>query len=206
MCICFSQCLFCLYLFYKISFLFSELGTLSEDFAHLFENKEYSDTTLQVRDKEYKVRSVLMARSRVFAAMFVQETTEKQTGIVSINDCDPESFEQFLHYIYSGKLKEPSYDDAMNLYKISEKYDVMELKHFCSKFLAENLNEKNFFDLMIMADKYNDSILCSAAQKFFNKNSLTILSTSEWKFLLKYNNGLATQLNSEMFIKRKIVG
>lgn len=128
--------------------------------------------------------------------MFAHETAEKQTGIVSIPDCEPESFELFLKYIYTGKLEELSFEKAFHLYQTSEKHDVQELKAFCCKFLCDNLTAENFFGVLIIADKYSNPELRFAAQRFFRKNSSGIVSTSEWKLLSKFNGRLSNQLIS----------
>lgn len=186
----------------KYLFLFTDLDALSENFKNLYLNKESCDTTLLVMGKEYKAhRTVLMARSSVFSAMFLHETSEKQTGIVTIPDCDPLSFEEFLQFLYSGKLEKPSPRTALHLYETSEKYNVQDLKTFCSDFLTENITVEHVCDVVIMADKYDDSKLLSAAQCLFNKNLNNVLVTSEWDSLMKNNHRLANKLLLEMSTK-----
>lgn len=184
--------------YYYFLFLFSELDTLSDNFKSLFVNKDNCDTTLYVMDKEYKAhRAVLIARSSVFAAMFQHETTEKQTGIVNIPDCHPEFFEEFLKFLYCGKLEEPSYRCALQLYEVSDKYDVQELKAFCKEFLMENLTVENLCKVAILSDKYEETDLLSAAQIFFNKNGSDIVETAEWDSLVKTNYRLSKKLLKE---------
>ena len=189
-----------------LKFLFSELDTLSENFKNLFLKKEGCDTILHVVDKEYKAhRAILIARSSVFAAMFVHETAEKQTGIVTIPDCEPESFGEFLEFLYSGKLENPSCNSALHLYETSDKYNVQELKKLCSEFLTENLTVEIFCRVIIMADKYGDTNLLSAAQRFFNRNLGKVLVTSEWECLTKTNYCLANKFMLEMSSKVKVL-
>ena len=89
---------------------------MSKNFKELFD-KESCDVTLKIQDKEYKAhRSVLMARSSVLAANFKYDTLERQTGVIIIPDCDPDSFQLFLEYLYCGKLEELSFFSALNLY------------------------------------------------------------------------------------------
>lgn len=146
-----------------------------------------------------------MARSSVFAAMFLHETSERQTGIVNIPDCDPESFGEFLEFLYSGKLEKPSPRSALHLYETSDKYNVQELKTFCQEFLMENLTVEHLCDAVIMADKYDDTKLLFATQCFFNKNLSTVFVTPEWNDLLNNNPRLANKLLIGMSSKVKIV-
>lgn len=157
-------------------------------------------------DREFKAhRAVLMARSSVFSAMFLRETLEKQTGTVNITDCDPDSFELFLEFLYSGKFETPSWSSAFSLYETSDKYNVQELKTLCSEILIENLTVEHFCDTVILADRHNDTKLLRAAQCFFTKNLSKVLVTSQWECLLKDNFSLGNKLLIGMSSKVKAV-
>lgn len=175
------------------------MDTLSENLRRIFVNKDNCDTTLHVADKEYKAhRAILIAGSSVFAAMFQHETSEKQTGVITIPDCDPESFENFLEFLYTGKLEKPSLRNALHLYETSEKYNVHELKAFCTEYLMQNLTVEILCDVVVLADKYDEENLLSAAQKFFNESCSEILDTSDWDSLVKNNYRLSKKLLKEM--------
>lgn len=182
------------------------MDTLSENFKDLFSNTESSDTILHVQGKEYKAhRAVLIARSSVFAAMFLHETSEKQTGLINIADCDSESFGDFLKFLYCGKWEEPSTRCAFHLFETSDKYNVQELKKFCVEYLMENLTVENLSNVVILAEKYEEEDLMTAAQDFFNKNFSKILPTPEWDCLVKNNYRLSKKLLTGLSTKIKIV-
>lgn len=190
----------------EILLLLSELDTLSENFRSPFFNKDSCDTTLLVMDKEYKThRTVLMTRSTVFAAMFLHDTSEKQTGVVIIPDCDQESFEKFLEFLYTGILEQLSSQNALHLFEMSDKYDIRELKTFCMEFLIHNLTVENLCDDVIFADKYDDYKLLSTAQDFFNENLKDILKTSKWDSLVRNNYCLSKKLLEEMSLKMNVL-
>lgn len=190
--------------FLTYNLFFSGTDTLSENFKCLFSNKETCDVTLHVMDKDYQAhKAILIARSSVFAAMFQHPMSEKQTGIINIQDCDPDSFETFLEFLYCGKLEDLSFYSALHLYETSNKYNVQELKDFCSGYLMENLTVKNTCDAVILADKYDDVQLISSAQKFFNENYNEVFETTEWECLMKNNYRLANKLLKKM-PKKKI--
>lgn len=175
------------------------MDKLSEDFLDLFGQKENCDVTLKVKDKEYKAhRSVLIARSSVFAATFKHDKLEKQTGVITIEDCDPESFEEFLKYIYCGRLDEISCCYAFNLYYTSDKYDVQELKTFCIEYLMQCLTVENVCEVAVFADKYDEAKLFSTVQDFFNKNARKVFPTPEWDNLMAMHRRLGNKLLIEM--------
>lgn len=139
-----------------------------------------------------------MARSSVFAAMFQHDTLEKQTGFIDIPDCDPESFQEFLDYLYCGKLEDVSYHSAFQLYITSHKYDVQKLKEYCVEYLIESLTADNVCDIVKLADKYDDEKLLFGAQDFFNENWSKIFVTTEWVNLLKNDYRLGSKLLIEL--------
>ena len=179
--------------------MFSGLETLSENFKDFFDNKESCDVTLKVKDKEYKAhRIILMARSSVFAANFSHNVSNGQTCVVNISDCDPDSFGEFLKYLYCGRLDEFSFPSAMNLYFTSNKFDVGELKAFCIEYLTQNLTVDNVCEVAAFADKFEEMRLFSAVQDFFNKNICDIFETSDWECLMKKNFQLGNKLLKKM--------
>ena len=74
-------------------------------------------------------RSLLSARSPVFAGMFASGMEEARTGQVRIDDVDPDSFRYFLQFLYTGTLV-PSADKA-KIFAISDKYQVETLMQLC---------------------------------------------------------------------------
>lgn len=184
---------------YNIYDLISELDKLSKKFTTLFGDKQTCDTTLKVKEKEYKAhRCVLIACSTVFAAIFQQDTLERQTGVIFITDCDPDSFAAFLEYLYCGKLGELSVCSALNLYFTANKYHVQELKAFCVEYLMNHLTVENICQVAVLAYHGNEVTLFSAVQHFFNQNVYKILFSSEWECFLKEDCCLATRLLIEM--------
>lgn len=131
-------------------------------------------------------KTVLGARSPVLAAMFKNDTQEKKTGIVNIPDCDPEAFEVFLLYLYSGIIDFEKCN-ICELYRISDKYDVSELKIMCADFMSKNISIENFCDIVIVGEQFDEDELLIEAQDFFNENFQEIVSSKSWEsFLGKY--------------------
>ena len=172
---------------------------MSKNFHNLFTDQLSCDITLHVKEKMFKVhKAVLIARSTVFAAMFQHDTSEKQTGIIEVLDCDPESFHEFWQFLYCGKLEDITYSSALNLYVTAEKYNVQELKTFCREYLIAFLTFDSWCDIYVMADLYEDKKLLSAAQEFFHKNLLKIFKTPEWEHFMKENHQMACKLLKEI--------
>ena len=172
---------------------------MSANFKDLYGDKETCDVTLKVQDREFKVHSqVLMARSSVFSATFKHDTLEKQTGVITIPDCDPDTFQEFLEYLYSGELQDLSLSSAFSLYYTSNKYDIEEVRTFCVDYLMQSLSVESMCEVAEFADKYDEEQLFKKVQDIFNKNSPKVLLTSGWECLIKRDSRLANKLLTGM--------
>jgi len=74
-------------------------------------------------------RSLLSARSPVFAAMFASGMKEAETGQVRIEDVDPTTFQLFMKFLYTGMFEPSSKDNE--LFTVADKYGVETLMELC---------------------------------------------------------------------------
>lgn len=81
---------------------------------------------------------------------------ESETGVVEIDDMDACIFQEFLKYLYSGRLPALTVDMARELYKAGDKYAVGELKTACAEFLTNNLTPENACEMLVLADQHCD--------------------------------------------------
>lgn len=177
---------------------------LSQNFKRLFADKDKCDVIIQLKERVLNAHKVvLMSRSTVFTAMFNNDMLEKQTGIVSISDCDSDAFQKFLEYLYSGELNDASFHNIYHLYRISDKYDVQELKSFCSEYMEKCVTEGNICDIAILADLYNEEKLFSAVQEFFNLNAHKIVKTTHWENFMKNNYPIGSRLINRLKSKSR---
>ena len=86
-------------------------------------NRKMTDVEFLVGEEAFGAhRSLISARSPVFAAMFISGMKEAATGQVRIEDVDPTTFQHFLKFLYTGMF-EPSSKDR-ELFKVADKYGV----------------------------------------------------------------------------------
>ena len=76
-------------------------------------------------------RAIVSARSAVFAAMFASGMRESGTGRVEINDVLPETFADFLKFVYTGQLGTPCFTN-IELGYCADKYEVKTLGDLCN--------------------------------------------------------------------------
>ncbi len=91
-----------------------------------------TDVKLLVESRSFSAhRSLLAARSPVFAAMFGSEMEEARTGEVLINDTDNGTFEYFLRFLYEGEMKNWNSSLRKKLFALADRYQVETLMDIC---------------------------------------------------------------------------
>lgn len=96
---------------------------------------DHSDTIVRVKGKEFRLhKNILGARNPFFDSMFKSDMKENITGVVSIDDCEPQTFYSFINFIYTGKFH-VSEGNVCNLYVLADKYQENELKEECLEFM-----------------------------------------------------------------------
>ncbi|KAM8717854.1 hypothetical protein ACLKA7_004539 [Drosophila subpalustris] len=178
---------------------------LSDDLGALFETKEFADVTIVTAD-DHKIpahKTILSARSKVFAAMFRHSTKEKAENCVDINDFSSDVIIELLRFMYTGKApKIIMYNSKMtfDLLTAADKYQLDTLKAMCARSLSINLSIDTAPIVLKAADLYNMEDLKSKAIRFIKSNIHKIRETNNWKELIKTNRKLVIAT----FIKEKL--
>lgn len=177
---------------------------MPENFRQVFFDGRMSDFVLKVGSREFNVhKMVLVARSPVFSSLFQHVLDEKNTHIIEIPDCNPESFEVFLHYLYFGSVELLSPRNVCNVYYAADKYRVDDLKEQCVRFMKINLSPETICDIISLSIHHRESKLQKAAITFFNKNLKEIVKTKQWQKYLAENPTQANKLlNKDLNTKK----
>lgn len=128
-------------------------------YQHLFNSASYSDFKIICNDLEIPVhQTVLYSSSPVFEAMFEAEMLEVSTNQLTITDIDGKVVLEMLRFMYNGNVENID-SVAKELLYAAEKYELYKLKRKCVDSLSLNLNMKNVFQTMSLADRYGSDIL-----------------------------------------------
>ena len=105
---------------------------MSNDLKAMMMSGDHSDVTISVKGEEFRQhRCILSARNSFFSSMFKSNMKESITGIVSIDDCEPDIFRSFIHFVYTGTVDELSSENVCDLHKVADKYQENQLKEEC---------------------------------------------------------------------------
>ena len=160
---------------------------LSQHLGSLLETATLSDVTLAVGDKEFKAhKNILSARSPVFRAMFQHDTKEHKENRAQISDCDPDTVEEMLQFIYTGeapRLKEMTH----SLFVIADKYQLERLKKMCEQALWEKLDVQNAVDTLLLAITHDLVELKRSCIRFITTHVSKVMKTEGWENLKAMN-------------------
>ena len=128
-----------------------KLESLVGNFEKLFTTGELSDFSIKVHSKEYKVHKFILAtQSSVFKAMFTSH--EKEKIFKNVRNFSKESFEDFLRFFYTGKIRNEK--NALNLFELAVEFDVPDLKLECEEIVIDDLEKSNALETFNLAHSY----------------------------------------------------
>ena len=158
---------------------------LQSDMAALRKAPCTADVTIICNEKRFRAHKIILsARSSFFATMFSHtDFKENKTGEVVIPDCDEDTMEMFLKYVYEGALGKTTFEAAEALINIATKYDVKPLVNACVDIFTAHLREDNAIRLMSLCSLYNMSGLTTMALNTISDSKKPLKTLVGWEDL-----------------------
>ncbi|CAL1292756.1 unnamed protein product [Larinioides sclopetarius] len=154
---------------------------LKNFFRSCYEDGILSDVCLQAGSEIFPVhRAMLSIRSPVFKNMFIKEK-QKAGKCIEIPGISENTLRHLLSYIYTDTVPELKWSEVVDLYKVSDEYDLLDLREICSDFLKVNISSNDFCSILILADKYHDQSLQNVANNYVFIHSDEIFNSDDWK-------------------------
>ncbi|ODM90164.1 Protein roadkill [Orchesella cincta] len=156
-------------------------SSFARDFGKMFRDSIGTDVTILTSNATFQAHTfILKARSSVFAAMFNTNMTENETKTLVISDFDDVVVKGMLEHLYTGET-DCMNEQAQDLLKIAEKYDLGGLKADCEFELGDKLDLENAGELLVLAQTHNAPDLKSRAMDFINGNKYKLLKTKSFQ-------------------------
>ncbi|KAL1396331.1 hypothetical protein pipiens_010589 [Culex pipiens pipiens] len=169
-------------------------SSLSTDLKTLFEGDQLSDVTVLIQGQRILAhKCILSARSSVFAAMFHHQLKESIENCVTIDDVEPDVFNEMLRYIYTDELT--GLDKMANkLYTVADKYALETMKSRCRYHILEKLNLETAAETLVLADLHADPELKQHALEFLCESvTAEVLNTKGWKQMAQTHPNLVEE-------------
>ncbi|EFX84061.1 hypothetical protein DAPPUDRAFT_23177, partial [Daphnia pulex] len=165
--------------------LFSNSDQLvAAELGELFETMKFSDIIFNVRGREFPAhKSILVARSKYFDAMFEHPTKENLTNLIEVEDVEPVVFHEILRFIYTGKVSESTMERMpAGILAVADKYLLDQLKMECETQLTHRMSAENCLELLLNTHEQHPAFhLRKYAVKFFRQFSGEVMVTDGWK-------------------------
>ncbi|GFR06501.1 TD and POZ domain-containing protein 3 [Trichonephila clavata] len=176
--------------------------SLKEDFETLYTDGTLSDIKLCTKTKSFPVHAaVLCARSPVFKVMFSDDMKEKIKGSVDIIDLDDDTIRRMLLYMYTDRLEDLQWENALRLYEAADKYQILSLRKKCSAFLEDHLTTTNACDALVLADRHQDRYFKEAVQNYIIDHDRCAFCSEDWEILLENHSKLAAETMHKVWKK-----
>lgn len=122
----------------------------------LYNDPWFSDFTFVVKGKEFKVhKNILAAASSVMRKLFTSDMEESRTNVCKLDQFEPEVFDRFLEYVYTGKCCEDFSAYAKEIYVVADYYQIDRLKKLCQGEIHDSLDASNAVESFTLADRYD---------------------------------------------------
>ncbi|GFS53593.1 speckle-type POZ protein B [Nephila pilipes] len=140
----------------------------------LFNDKSLSDINFRVDDELLPAHSsILGARSLVFKDMFASEM-KKEIRIIDVLEVNLDTFRLLLKYVYTDTLPDINWENAIELFKAADKYELSDLRSECFTFIKLKLSLENVCDVIKLLYSHKDDYLQKAVDILFKTRDLSI--------------------------------
>ncbi|GBN91299.1 Speckle-type POZ protein-like A [Araneus ventricosus] len=183
----------------RITKHFQSLLSLANDFKQLT-NPQTSRIAVDVNLKCGSAsipahKTVLGARSPVFAAMFANPMRESEKNQVDINDISEPVLRAIVYYMYTAVVEKMTISSAPELLVAADKYQLLSLKLMCCDFLKENVSDENVSMLLDLGDAFAEDLKCFAMAYICQCPDLSAIQNTEaWKSLEESKPSLAVEV------------
>ncbi|KAL7050430.1 hypothetical protein ACKWTF_004080 [Chironomus riparius] len=111
----------------------------SKDLQKIFDNKSFCDCEFDVNGTTIKGHKfAIFARAPAFL-----KAIEDAGNKLMIKDCSVDGFNEFLRFLYCGKLADKTDATIFDVLSLAHSYNVQYLKEICEEILMNNLNASN---------------------------------------------------------------
>ena len=156
---------------------------LATQLEALHDTMQMSDVNLNIRGRVFPAHKLILAtRSEVFAAMFQHQTKEQSSNQITIEDVEPEVFQELLRFIYTGRVSLDKMETmAAGLLFAADKYLLDRLKKECENYLLHHMSPENCVVFLLHGNRLNLAEQLKEAAKFFLRFPLEVMATDGWK-------------------------
>lgn len=150
-------------------YIWSRLGTGRDLLTTI--NGKYTDVQFCIGAQVFKAHKVIItSRCRVFGAMLDSDTDEARTGIIKIQDIEPDVFRGLLEYLYTGWCRLPDMAFATSLLIAADRYNLTELMSICKNYIFRTVDKDNVVSVLITTDLIPSNVISDKCLRIIANN------------------------------------
>ncbi|GBM04529.1 Protein roadkill [Araneus ventricosus] len=179
----------------------SHLNYLTEKVKHFYDKKFLCDVRLKTSTTTFQAHKVILsASSSAFETLFSSSMEDEGSDCVNFENLNDDTVRRMLHYIYTSRVDDLTWESATGLYDAANKYAILGLKHICFSYLKNNFSTSNALEALLFADKQADCDLKAAVLDYIGKHGKE-MENSGWRHLMNANGKLAAEALYQLFFE-----
>ncbi|XP_057339968.1 speckle-type POZ protein-like [Microplitis mediator] len=170
------------------------MNQMAQDYKQLLDNKTGSDIVLAVGDQKFEAhKSILMARSPFFLAIFTSNMKESRESEITIPEIKPEIFKKILYSIYTDEVTELD-ENAEDLLEAADRFQLLSLKKRCEESLCKSVTVERAITILTLAERHSAKQLVDFVADFIVNNGDKVVETPEYNIMEESHPSLVLML------------
>lgn len=127
-------------------------------------------------------KSLLALASPIMEKMFYSDGIYKEavTSVVEIIDIQADAFEKFLLWIYSNEANFKSVQEAISVFDVANKYEVIDLEQICEQYVLDNTGRETVCATYKFGQFYSKEAIVDRAVQFIRKHTVNVLDSDDF--------------------------
>ena len=170
---------------HSVALAVSKCSSYANKMKAMIDDETCSDVVFVLKDGEriHANKGILIGQSEYFRAMFRSGMRESKKNEIEIGgDCSKKVFLLFLENFYKGTVQ-VGMDDALDLLKLSDRYQEDDLISQCLKVIEAGLSGTNAIELLVEADGSGLVTLKEVCMQYVVRNSRMCLTKDRIEIL-----------------------
>ncbi|GBL72931.1 TD and POZ domain-containing protein 3 [Araneus ventricosus] len=169
-------------------------AALSNDLEELYLSKIFADVILLCEGSEFVAHKyVLAARSDYFRKILCSGKGMNNNAI-EISDMKSPVLEAVLYFMYTGKLRDLTFDFALDLLSATKIFPVGNFQARIIGYLRKTLTVENVTEVLKICEDLNQDELKQVCMRFINTHHSDVVNSAKWQSLLKSNPRVAGEV------------
>ncbi|KAG5669347.1 hypothetical protein PVAND_017235 [Polypedilum vanderplanki] len=127
----------------------------------IFADAAFKDFTINVGESSFKIHKVLFAAKSQTLSEIFKNNPEVQE--LNLNDISEVAFKAMYDFIYGEELAKDA--NHIEVFAAAARFKIDDLKENAGKFLLDNINENNAYNVLVLSNKFNHEELRKKAFK-----------------------------------------